>query len=374
MAKSSVPTADQVQKYSALVLHEGLDDMALAPLVGGESACIRRFDDLKAGGGTVRVPLRRNLVGRGVVGDADVEGQEEAIRLLYFNQPVQVRRQSVKIDDPLTGQISQVDLLKETRPAIRDWISQVSDYDLMLAVSCLSNSELGWTTDGTNYYSPKSTRRVIGGQTVGDADTAVVIETGLTDATLDSTTGNLFGPEIIDLMVRKMQMANIAPSKVGGKEVYVCIAHPYQIKSLKQCYSWIQAGLHADTRGPSNINFSGKAGTRMVGLWHDCLIIQSNMIHTRLGAGGTAATEYFESADVVYNGTTAARAVFMGRGAGCLAWAKYPWIIQGKYDNDTKDVVTGAIAYGPGQVSFATNSGAQEAFASMTLDTLVVVD
>lgn len=379
MAVTSVTSANSVKAYEERIFREMLTDNVVAPLIGnGDDAIIQNVMKLGKGqGDQVRIALRRKLTGAGLVGDADVEDNEESMSTLYFWAYLQARANAVRSAGLITEQRSQIDIVKEMAPALRDWGTEKLGSDLVKTLSGLQNSELGWTTDGTNYYIHSTNRKWYGGQTVGSSSTAAVVESVASDSVIDDTSsGNRFGPEVIDVIKRKAQLATppIRPGNVGGDRVFVFVIHPYQTKSLYQCYTWTEAMKHGEVRGTQNPMFRRNANLRVVGIWHDVLILESNEIEIRLGAGGSAATEYFESTDVVYNTSRVARALFLGAQAGVVAWGMKPTLTPSKADAGRKDRLTLDTIYGAHKTSYATNAGTQEDFAVITVDTMAISD
>jgi len=326
MADTEILSANNstVQKWSALLYKSVVKQLYFGRYVGtSEDSVIQKKTDLiKEKGDKISFALRRLLAGAGRFNDDAVETHEEALVFDDFLATVVLWGNGVRAKGKMSERRPAFSLKAEMQPALSDWMAEKMDVYTTLALSGLAT---GLEVDGSAIaaVAPSTNRKWFGGQTITEVGTASVLEkTGTTDATIDSATDNLFGPKVISAIKRKAELATptIRPAAtIDGKKYYVMLIHPYQAKALKADGEWRSEQLHAAERGMSNPLFTGMLGV------HDGVVVHEySRIETRLGAGGTTASEIFEAGDGCYNGIYVARALFLGAQAGVHAYAQYP--------------------------------------------------
>lgn len=257
-------------------------------------------------GATVDLYIRAPLIGAGKVDSQTLINNEE--KLTFYDQSLTVhkRRHAVSVDDykNFISEFSPEAFDEMAKEALGEWIAQAADTDILLALSGLANS-VGTITANA------PTRIFYGGQT-----TAGVVESVAADANIDSNTDNMFGTKVIEAVKRKAQTGAAAYPKVRpiihkGKKYYVMFVHPLAMKALKAETAWINANKDGLPRGLDNPIFTGAEG-----VWDGVIIHEWEKIETRLGAGGSTATEYFESGDNCNTGDMVARNLFCGSQSG----------------------------------------------------------
>ena len=347
-----------VHKWSAVLFKEALADMYLSKFIGkDDKSIIQTKSDLeKEQGDKITFALRMKLAGAGQTGDSNLEGNEEA--LVFHNFPVKIdlRGHSVKAAGKMTMKRTKFDIKNEAKNALADWMSEILDKDLIYALSGLANP-VG--TIAVN--SPSTNRKWYGGQSTGGVVTAVA-----NDAAINSNTAHLFGTEVISTIKRKAELSTpkIRPVNVAGKEYFVCYVHPYQAKALRAEAAWQQAQREAMPSAKDNPIFSGA-----LGIWDQVVIQKYGTLETRLGAGGSTASEYFESGDNCANGINVARALFCGAQAGVIAYGQYPGWYEKMFQYGRVPGVATDVIYGVAKTEF--NS---EDFGVITVDTAIVTD
>ena len=351
-------------QWAAALFRDALQKTFFGKFVGSTSSSLvhTKTDLTKDVGDQIRFGLRMKLSGQGRSDDQDFEGHEESLTFHDWPSIVHLRGNAVVSAGKMTNRRTKFNIMSEGRLALSDWMKDLIDDDTVLALSGLANPAI-FDDDGTIVpaVSPSTNRKTIGGGKVDGTG----FETGLTDATLDAD--NLFTTLMIQAMRRKAILASpkVRPLMVDGKEHFVCFAHPYQTKSLKAETAWREAQQHANIRGMSNPIFSGA-----IGMYDGVIIHEYERIQTRTGDGvGTDPTTYFESADPVASGITAARALFCGAQAGTHAYAQRAgWYTKNFQYGRVPGVMTDLI-YAAGKPRF--NS---EDYGIITVDTAVVVD
>jgi N4-gp56 family major capsid protein len=298
------------------------------------------------------------LTGTGVVGDSTLEGSEETMTFYNYAQKINLISNAVVSAGKMTNRMSMFDLKTQFKDGLADWLQEKLEKNIIYALSGLASA------DGTVALNSPSTNRVWkGGQTAA----GTVEDVGATDAAVDSTTNNLFGPEVISVVKRKAQMASpkIAMAKVNGQSLYAMVIHPYQAKSLTASTNWQNAQYYAADRGNKNIIFQGGD---YLGTYDGVAIYVHDGIITKVG-GGSGAAGYFESGDVVSSTYTLARALFLGAQAAVIGYGQYPGWYEKDFDYGRVPGVATDVIVGIGKTEF--NS---EDFGVIAVDTMAVPD
>ena len=299
------------------------------------------------------------IVDVGLIDDATREGSEVAMSFYDYSVDIHEWSQQVKLKGKKTEQSTSIPLRERVKMGLGNWMAYMKDANTTLALSGLASNNATFAA-----VAPSTNRKWKGGQTA-----AGVVEAVATDALIDSATNNLFGPEVIEHVKRKATLSHDGYSKlqpifIDGEYLFVMFIHKYQGKALKASTSWKNGALYADVRGRKNRLFSGA-----LGIWDGVLIHEYDHIETRLGAGGSAATEYFESGDSCYNGIYVARALFCGQQAAVHAYAQYPTMVVKKLDYHSKFGCSTDVLIGIGKPKF--NS---EDYGVITVDTAYAAD
>ncbi len=242
----------------------------------------------------------------GISGDGIMEGFEE--EMTYYDDAITIDqiRNAVRVDGAMTEQRTSINLRKDGRDALGNWLANLI------------------TQDTFNGLTSSPTRVLYG----GDATTKATIEAGdfLTTTMLSkaSTIAEKITPEI-------------KPIRKGGADVFVCCAYPDCAYDLKISDSvWGQAMREAMPRGSDNPLFKNAYG-----IWDGVVIQKHKMITSSVifGTGGNLP---------------GAENLFMGKGAGCWAFAKQKFFKEKMFDYDNSPgVCIGAIW---GQTKLVLNS------------------
>lgn len=308
---------------------------------------------------TVDIRVLAPLTGAGKADSQRLKDNEEALSYYTFSPTVHLRRHAVAVDD-INEFRTEMSIREDAKVALGNWLAQTMDSDTLLALSGLPNSVATLTRN-----APSTNRIWRGGQT-----TAGVVEAVATELLIDSATTNLFGTQVITWVKRKAQLGGsgypkIRPIMVKGKPYYVMFVHPLQMKSLKGEAAWIAAQQYANVRGEDNPIFNGAEG-----VWDGVIIHEWEKIETRLGAGGTTASEWFDvSTDANASGITTARALFCGAQAGVHAIGRNIRWIEDKDDYENIMGTSLNIIMCAEKTEF--NS---EDFGTIAVDTAVVLD
>lgn len=363
--------------------------MQLSPLMSENNDMPIVIDRTLQGrpGDQVIFELDMPLSNAGGTDDSDIEGNEEA--MTFFNFPVVIheRNHGVRSAGKMTDKRSAVKIRSKAAYAIGRWSAEQVENDLMWGLSSLGNQNtyVGELTSAiltVNEKAITASRRWGGGQTAAGAVTEEV-----TDAAIDTPADMLFGTKVISIVKIRAQLASpkFKPISIGGKYYYVILAHPLQIKALREetgAAGWSQIQANANIRGLTNPLFT-KEGTGLermfsgiVGVWDDVILLESERIETRV------AGEVFENADpmdaaIVAGTYRVARALLLGAQAGVIGWGQ-PWKrLEKNFDYNRKPgtatdaiyAVSKTVFRDPGLNQAADN--AQPAFAVWAIDTSV---
>jgi N4-gp56 family major capsid protein len=326
---------------------------------GSGSLVETKTELLKDAGDKITFAIDTPITDTGTKDDGTREGNEVALTFYDYSVEIHEWAQQIKLKGKKTEQSTSIRLRNVAKRRLGNWLTMMKDQNTTLALSGLvsNNATFAAVAHSTN-------RKWYGGQTA-----AGTVESVANDAAVDSATNNLFGPEVIEAVKRKAELpadgySKIQPVMIDGDLLYVLFISNYQAKALKASTSWKNGALYSDVRGRKNRLFTGS-----LGIWDGVLIHQYDYIETRLGAGGSTATEYFESGDDCANGIYVARALFCGVQAAVHAYAQYPTMVMKNFDYKSKWGCSTDILIGVGKPQF--NS---EDYGVITIDTAYVPD
>ena len=190
----------------------------------------------KNAGDRIRVILRKQMRGRGVVGDATLEGNEESLSTFTQDLVINQLRHAHRSEGKMTEQRVTFDLRDEAMQALADWWAERWD---IWTFYHLCGFTPGNTT-GTAGSDTDATGSEFNGHNTITAPTRIVrAGSGLT-ADQSLTTSNVFSLILIDKAVENAKVAQtgtgrnpIRPVNVNGKPYFVVFLHPYQVTDLR---------------------------------------------------------------------------------------------------------------------------------------------
>ena len=326
---------------------------------GSGSMVEKKTNLLQRKGDRITFEIGVPITDTGVVDDATLEGNEVAMEFYDYSVDVHQWRQGVRLKGRKTEQSTSINLRSQGKSKLGGWVQFMLDANTTLAMSGLASNNSTFSA-----VAPSTNRKWYGGQTA-----AGTVEEVANDAAIDSSTNNIFGPEVIEAVKRKAQLphdgfSKLVPIMIDGEPLFVMFITNFQAKALKASTSWKDGHKYADVRGRRNALFTGS-----LGIWDGVLIHQYDHIETRYGEGGSTATEYFESGDDCANGIYVARALFCGQQAAVHGYAQYPKmrIKLHDYENQWGGAVDLLIALGKPRFN-------SEDYGVITVDTAYVPD
>lgn len=274
------------------------DELYMTRFVGtSATSMIQEITDLKKDkGDKVTYGLGMKLSGPGVTGDSELEGNEDATVDYDTYLNIDQLRTAVR----LTGKMDEKKNCYEMRASAKDrlkiWWAERIDQELLDKLCGKTTSTFANTP-----VAPTAARNIWANN--AGADAAL-------------TADEVFDTKCIQAakQMAKMAAPRIRSLRVGGKDMYVLIAHPYQITDLRKDPVWKQEMREAGTRGTEeNPIFSGALGV------YDGVVIHE---HQYIYAWNP--------------GVPAARAILCGQQAGVIAWGKDVDWVEKSFDYGNK--------------------------------------
>ena len=254
-----------------------------------ENSVIVVFEDLeKQAGDTIHYTMTRKLQGSGVIGDADLEQQEEVPQSFMDSIVINQKRNAVRLKGRMSERRTAWNQRKSAKNSLTTWMAETIDADIFAAIDLSPSTSI--------YGGSASSIATIA---VGDYLTTALITKAKTKA--------------------KKAVPKIWPVKVGNKEYYIGIISPDQEHDLKvNDATWAQAQREAQQRGDDNPIFEGS-----VGVWDGVIIhVHENIATaTNFGAGTNLPGAY---------------AMFVGRQAGGFCWGESPRWVEKEFDFGNK--------------------------------------
>ncbi len=273
-----------------------------------------KTDFQKEQGDKITFPMRAPLIGAGVTGDDDMEGNEESLSFYDWNIVLKQIKNAVRSKGRLSDKRPAFSVKKQARPALADWMAMKLDNYTACALAGIASSD-----GNVAVNNPSTYRKWCGGQSATGSAPGYA---GTTDAGFTVGSDEYFGPLVIEWVKRfaRAQEPIVRPIIIDGEEFYVMFIHPLQAKALKATTSWREGHERADVRGKNNALFTGA-----LGIWDGVIMHTYQNVETRLGtATGTETTAYFESGDGVKDTCKVARALFCGAQAAVQAYGRLP--------------------------------------------------
>ena len=249
MATTSVLTGLELLKWQKEMMREYVRDSGFKPYMGTEMTniiCVK--DDLESDGYTCRVPLVGRLKGNGVVGDATLSGQEEALDQYYQDVTWEYYRHAITWTKKQREK-SAVRLMETARPLLKEWAAELVKYQIIDVFHYINGAKFSAAAAGTrNTWLTNNADRVLFGAAKANG-VSNVHATAL--ATVDSAADKL-STAIGTLAKRIARAANphITPFKSNtfGREYFVMFCHPLCFRDLKADPVMVNANRDARAR------------------------------------------------------------------------------------------------------------------------------
>lgn len=259
--------------------------------------------DLEKGPGSrITYGLKRLMTGRGIPGDEVLEGNEEAIN--FFNDDIFINqlRHATRSAGKMSEQRVPYDMRAEGTDSLALWWADREEVSLF-------NHLCGNTAQSDTVYTGfNSVTAIDANHVVADSDRTIG------DQSL-STSANIFDIRLLDqALVRAKTLrflspteSNIRPLRIDGKDKYVAILHPTQVRDLRtrtDAGQWldITKAVYQGSR-ENNPIYDGA-----IGEYNGVIIHES--VHIQQGLDSTSGASV----------SNTRRAVFCGAQAACVAY------------------------------------------------------
>lgn len=343
-----VNSPEAVKLWRKVLFEEALAATWVGKFMGeGSDNVLQVLDDTRKGAGDrVTVTLRMQLTGDGVIGDATLEGNEEALVTYTDNLFIDQLRNAVRSGGKMTQQRIPWSIRDEAKTGLADWFAGRFD-------QVFFNQVCGYTTETRSQYT---------GNNAIVAPTSGKIYRPNSRANDQSlVAGDEFTLSFIDQAVAIAKLANpiIRPIKVNGEDKYVAVLHPNQVLQMRTNTStgqWLDIQKAATTGDGSASNpiFTGALGE-----YNGVILFEDRRITYGVNSSTGAAV------------TTARRAVLMGAQAAIMAFGQGASMDQMDWNEELFDYgnqlgVSAGTIYGLKKAAFNSNDYGVVVMASFT--------
>jgi N4-gp56 family major capsid protein len=249
-----VNAPEAVKLWRKILFEEALKATWVGKFMGESSnSVLQVLDDTgKSAGDRITTTLRMQLTGDGVLGDATLEGNEEALITYTDNLFIDQLRNAVRSAGKMTEQRIPWSIREEAKTGLADWFAGRFDQAFFNQV-CGNNA----ATD----------LRYTGNNAVSAPDSAHVYRPNSRANDQSLTTGDEFNLSFIDQAVAIAKLATpvIRPVMVDGNYMYVAVLHTNQVTQLRtntNTGQWLDIQKAATTGDGSAKNpiFTGALG------------------------------------------------------------------------------------------------------------------
>jgi len=311
-------------------------------------------------GDTISYDLVAQLKMKPVSGDAQLRGKEEDLKFYTDSLMIDQQRGGVNTGGKMTRKRTVHDLRKIARTRQSEWWARLFDETLFMYLSGSRgmNADFIEDTDFTGYA----------GNPFVAPDSMHLMYGNVANSKGSLATTDTMDLKLIDRLVARaktmgggtQKIPKIQPVKVNGEDHFVLVMHPWQEYSLRTAAGaqWLDIQkAAAAAEGRNNPIFKGGLGMYNNVVLHEH---QSVIQFNDYGAG---------------NNVTAARALFLGRQAGVVAFGSPGTGLRFDWNEEVEDrgnqlVITTASIFGVKKTAF-TIDGTSRDFGVISADTAV---
>lgn len=334
----------------------GQGENAMAPWVA--------ITDLeKKAGDTVTYDLNLQLKGKPVYGDKRITGTEEGLRFATDSLKIDLIGKSVSAGRTMTQKRTEISLRNVGRDRQKDYWARFNDELKTMYLSGSRGTNADFVEDtsftgyaGNSFVAPSASHRYFGG--TATAYNNITTSDKLTLANIDklvAISGTLGGGSA--------NIPRIRPMKWQGQNRFVMVVHPFQEYDLRTNSStgqWLDIQkAAAAAEGQQNPIFRGSMGM------YNGVVLQKHETVIRFADAGVSSN------------LPAARALFLGRQAGCVAYGSPGNDQRIKWREDIEDrgrelIITAEMIHGHKKTAFTIDGTAYD-FGVFALDTYTTV-
>ncbi len=284
-------TSEQKTVWSKDVWSAARDKRFITKFTGtGEDNVIQRITELTKTekGEKALMFLVADLVGDGVVGDNEREGNEEALQAYDQDITIDMISQQTKNKGKMADQKTCIKFREQSRDKLSYWLADRQDqlafltmsgiaYDYKCNGASRTNSQFPTLAFASDVSAPTTNRHVNWNGTALEAgNTASIASTYLPTYKMLVQLGTFARDHYIK------------PIMAGGKEYYVLFVRPGTMAQLKTDTSYLQAITNAMPRGKENPFFTGGVTTVDGLVIHETRYVYCNVgATTKWGSGST---------------------------------------------------------------------------------------
>lgn len=311
----------------------------------GVNNIVQVMNDVKKDmGDTVTFGLALKLSGDGVIGDAELEGNEEAITTYSQSISIDQWRNAVRLTGQLDMQKASYSMFKDAKEKCSIWLKETLEKNIMQKLAGITNTTTFARSTWSNTPNIVPTADEVAGRGTRYWRQG---STASGDGLDDLAAGDTFDVDSISLAKTKAEavvsgVPTIRPLRINGKDYFVMFIHPNQAYDLKNTGTkWAQAQREAQMRGADNPIFTGAEG-----IW-DGVIVHVHPYVPKVNASGTF------SASGTAAGVAAYRALLCGQQAAVMAQTnKSMFMIERDFDYGNKPGVATGIIGGINKTAF----------------------
>ncbi|MCB1711505.1 MAG: N4-gp56 family major capsid protein [Candidatus Riesia sp.] len=272
------------------------DNLYMTRFIGeSEQSMIQELTDLKKEkGDNISFGLGMKLSGAGISGDSTLEGNEEAMTDYDEDVAIDQLRHAVRLTGRMDEKKNAYDMRMSAKNRLADWWAERIDQEILDKLCGKTTS----TFANTPTVAAASRSVFAGGQSAVNAiTTAMKIDTKVLDKAKQTA---------------KLASPMIKPLRIGGKEYYVVILHPYDATNLRQDPVWNQAQREANVRGETNPIFDGS-----LGIYNGMVIHEHEYVYNTTDGSGSA---------------NVSRNLLCGQQSGVIAWGENVRWVEKSFD------------------------------------------
>lgn len=288
-----------VKLWAKKLMAEALATCWASKFMGGSSSIIQRMDETKKGpGDQVTFGLRMQLTGEGVLGDATLEGNEEALSVFNDTLVINQLRHAVRSAGRMSQERVPFNVRDEAKSGLRDWWADRLDTAIFNQLcGYAAETRLGYTGNNAT-LAPDSNHIMLSNS--GAANEAAL------------TSGDPFVLLMLDRAVARAKTLSplIRPVKIDGEEMFAVVLHPFQVAQLRQQTNpgqWADI-QKAQLQGGQSMK-GNPLGNGLLGIYNGCMLYESRRVPNGLTAGNAPIT-------------SVRRAVLLGAQAGVVAFGQ----------------------------------------------------
>lgn len=257
----SALTPDQKMIWSKMLWKEAREMAFISKFTGGAESIVHRITELtKTEKGEVAIfHLLADLIGDGVVGDSEREGNEEAMQTSHDKVTLDLISHGVREKGKLAAQKTVVSFRENARDRLAYWLANRIDQLAMLTLSGVSYS---LNTDGSPRASSAFSELAFAADVSAPTANRHRRWDGTAQALVAGNTANMTSADTLTYkaLVKMNVFAKtqyIKPIVSGGKEYYIVFLRPEAMAQLKLDPDYKNAVVTGMERGASNPFFTG---------------------------------------------------------------------------------------------------------------------